>query len=151
MFLTETCYYQEWDKHSVNGRIKMRLFFFSCPPMDDKYTPSWQQPEHRQPLKNKQNSILCWIKLEVYFFLWSAAYPLNYIYFKTKITLYFKMRSFRGHLVIRNSNLISAIDSPSKKTYEKTYFMPQSEIWWESYFFRSLWVTWGHLEVIWWL
>ena len=49
----------------------------------------------------------------------------------------------------RNSNLISAIDSASTKTYEKTYYMPQSEIWQKSFVLRSVWVTWGHLKVIW--
>ena len=41
----------------------------------------------------------------------------------------------------RNSNLMSEIDSASKKNYEKTYYMPQSEIWYESYVFRSLGTT----------
>ena len=47
-------------------------------------------------------------------------------------------RSFRGHLVTRNSNLMSAIDSASQKTQKKTYYMPQSEIWKKSYGLRSL-------------
>ena len=38
-------------------------------------------------------------------------------------------RSFGGHFVTRNSNLTGTIDSVLKKTYEKTYNMPQSEIW----------------------
>ena len=38
-------------------------------------------------------------------------------------------RSFGGNLVTQNSNLISAIDSAAKKTYEKTYYMPQNDIW----------------------
>ena len=29
--------------------------------------------------------------------------------------------------------------------------MPQSQIWFKSYVYRSLLVTWGQLEVIWWL
>ena len=45
--------------------------------------------------------------------------------------------------------MIGTIDSALKKTYEKTYIMPQSEIGLESYNYRSLLVTWGHLEVIW--
>ena len=53
-------------------------------------------------------------------------------------------RSFGGHLVTRNSNLISAIDSASTKTYEKTYNMPQSEIWLEKYVTGHYW----SLEVI---
>ena len=53
-------------------------------------------------------------------------------------------KSFRGHLVTRNSNLISAIDSASTKTYEKTYNMPQSEIWLERYVTGHYW----SLEVI---
>ena len=59
------------------------------------------------------------------------------------------LRSFWGHLVTRNSNIIGTIDSALKKTYEKAYNMPQSEIWYESYVYGSLLVTWG-LEVIWW-
>ena len=53
-------------------------------------------------------------------------------------------RSFGGHLVTRNSNLMSAIDSASTKTYEKTYNMPQSEIWLERYVTGHYW----SLEVI---
>ena len=59
------------------------------------------------------------------------------------------LRSFGGHLVTQNSNIIGTIDSALKKTYEKAYNMPQSEIWYESYVYGSLLVTWGHLEVIW--
>ena len=48
------------------------------------------------------------------------------------------LRSFEGHLVTPNSNIIGAIDSAFKKTYEKAYNMPQSEIWQKSYVLRSL-------------
>ena len=48
----------------------------------------------------------------------------------------------------RNSNLMSAIDSASKKTYEKTYNMPKSEIWQKSYVLRSIFGSFlGHLDV----
>ena len=47
-------------------------------------------------------------------------------------------RSFGGHIVTRNSNLMSAIDSASKKKPDKTCYMPQSEIWKKSYGLRSL-------------
>ena len=39
------------------------------------------------------------------------------------------LRSFWGHLVTWNLKLMSPIESALKKTYKKTYNMPQSEIW----------------------
>ena len=63
-----------------------------------------------------------------------------------------QLRSFGGHLMTPNLNLLSTIDSASHKTYEKTNYMPQSYIYFESYVIL-IWKSFGdsklgHYEVI---
>ena len=58
-------------------------------------------------------------------------------------------RSFGGHLVTQNLKLKSAIDSASKKTYEK-YNMPQKVRFGMKVMFTGHLRSFrGHLEVIW--
>ena len=63
----------------------------------------------------------------IIFEFWVTKWPPNDL--KGPILTSHHLRSFWGHLVTWNLKLISPIESAFQNTYEKTYGMPEREIW----------------------